>query len=406
MKEILPMSLPALINRLPAPVMGRFHNEWTRREAASAKIILLDIHWYISIPSAFKLIEKLKRINPAAVVITGGVSASLFRDQLARDARIDYIITGDAEIPLQQLTEALLNGQQIEKIPNVISRRHVSASQYCLTVRDMDQSDYRDISFFPTLEKRIYDIHRRSHGHAFPVYPYLTVYRGCPLDCEECCGSTKYQRRAFGRDMTLRSPEKVREDLLYWSKHPAIRFVNMFHDIAGILPHSYTEKVFSESYDLHCFQDFFGLPSKEMLEMFLAAFKGGKVLFSLDKKHGTSTELQEASELIRCIRQVQKTGRYEVMLTYVKRFRQRPEYAAGLETILKATNVPLYKADFWWEHNPLPDAQGKGTEEDYRKSRRNLGRRYFIMDRIYRTGARLHRYFPGLMENISRYFLS
>ena len=130
LKAILPMSLPALIHRLGVPVTGRFHDEWTAAEVRRATIVLMDVHWYLSLKSAIALSHRLKAINPDLRIIAGGVSASLFAKPLLRDSRIDYIIKGDAEAPLRHLVNALLNGDEtaIARTPNLIRRDYVRRS--------------------------------------------------------------------------------------------------------------------------------------------------------------------------------------------------------------------------------------------------------------------------------------
>ena len=64
LKEMIPVSVPALMNRLPAPVVGRFEDELTPEQVSAARIALMDVHWYLSLPAALRLADRLKRLNP------------------------------------------------------------------------------------------------------------------------------------------------------------------------------------------------------------------------------------------------------------------------------------------------------------------------------------------------------
>lgn len=156
LKEIIPMSLPALINRLrtKTDVIGRFHDEWSEEEVRQASLVLFDIHWYFSVRSALKLSYKIKAINPKVPIAAGGVWATLFAPQILRDSAIDYIIRGDGELPLAKLAEAVIGGGSIEHVPNLMTRDHQSNEWYALTEDDLNAGNYRDISWFPSLQRR------------------------------------------------------------------------------------------------------------------------------------------------------------------------------------------------------------------------------------------------------------
>ncbi len=408
LREILPMSLPALIHRLNAPVIGRFHDEWTPDDARRASIVLMDVHWYLSLKSAIALSHRLKRINPTLPIIAGGISASLFAKQLFRDSAIDYIIRGDAEVPLSHLVNALLNGDEAEisRTPNLITRDFVSPERYCLTRDDLDASNFRDISFFPTLERQIYHYQRiYKDAITIPTFPYLMVYRGCPLDCPACCGALTPQSRLFGRSWILRSAEKVAEDLHAWSADPRIRFINVFHDFVSMLPLEYSRRVLSAKYALDVSYEFFDLPTEEQLALFLDAFSGGKLLFALGRRHNATPHAVDSSALIRCIRQVQAVRGYTPVLGYVRRFRQDPHYDAAFRRVTHETGVATYQVDFWWEDFPVPDVRGEGSELDYQRML-SWENKYWLMNALYRIGIGVYRFSPSLARAVSHRLFS
>ena len=406
LSENLPMSLPALINRLDRPVVGKFHNEWTPADVKAARVVVMDVHWYLSLKSAIRLSYSLKKINPDCRIIAGGISASLFARQLLRDSRIDYIIRGDGEVPLRLLVDAIINGTPLADIPNVVSRDFVSQQTYALTSSDMDASNYRDISFFPTLERRVLRYHDiYSTPVTFPTFPYLVVFRGCPLDCPSCCGSIEMQRRLFNRGFVLRSAERVKDDLAVWSENPRIKFVNVFHDFLTAIPPAYSQQVLSQQYGLHVSYDFFDLPTQEQLELLLDSFRGGKIHFCLAEKHSATREPVDTSQLIRRIRQAQASGRYEVVLTYVKRYLSGEQYGKAFQAVVKETRVSPCQVDYWWEDFPVPDEQGTGGEEGYRECL-SWSHKYFFMNAMFRSGVQAYRYAPSLTKSLSHWFFS
>ena len=404
LSEIFPMSLPAIINRLPRPVLGRFYNEWSIDEVKKARIIIMDIHWYLMMKSAIQLSRMIRGINPDAVLMAGGLSATLFSKQLLRDSSFDFIIRGDAELPLSLLVKAILVDKDPSRVPNVVSHDFESEQIYTVTTEDLDEGIYRDISFFPSMELRLTRIHAKYMGYTHPTYPYLVSFRGCPLTCESCYGSLVQQKKVFKRGHVVRSPEKVREDLVCWSDDSRWNYVNLNHDFLSILPVSYAEKVFNREYNLFPYVDGFRQPSDKALDLFLEAFRGGIFAFSIDWMHTTSESLVPIDHLISQILKVQRRNGFRAYLQYARLFaRKNVRYRESLQKVQKATGCQLYEVDLWWDYNPRADELGYGDEEDYRTCLARSSK-YFLYNMAYRTAMELIPHFPRLVGLGSRFF--
>lgn len=396
LREILPISLPALMRRLPERPLGRFHDEWTRSEVKQARLIMMDVNWYLGLKSAMELAREFKQINPAVRVVVGGLAATLFAAQLLRDAPIDYVIRGDAERPLQMLAEAVLNDRAVDEVPNLVTRDHESPHTWCLTSQDLDENDFQDISFFPTLEKRVLRYHRTytpSVPITIPIFPFLMTYRGCPMNCEMCCGSVEKQQQIFGRSWVQRSPEKVRGDLEAWSADGRYKFINMFHDFVTMLPEAYAQKALPGRYPVSMSYEFFRQPTADQLALLLGAFSGGKVLFPLDTHHNSHSKVHNLPGLLDRIRQAQADGRYAVVLSFVGRYLEDPAYRAAVKEVRDRTGAALYRADSWWDDFPVPGA----TEEDFQKFV-GWNNRYWAVNQVFRAGARLYQSFPRVAK--------
>ena len=96
---IMPFSIPALVNRLNYPVQGKFPDELTDEDIKNARIIFIDIHWYLSLYGAKILVERIKTINPSCFVIAGGITASEYPRAIIDNFGVDFVIRGDGEIP-------------------------------------------------------------------------------------------------------------------------------------------------------------------------------------------------------------------------------------------------------------------------------------------------------------------
>ena len=158
---IIPISIPALVNRIPYKVEGLYESELKYFNLNKIRIIIIDLHWYLSLKSAMTLVKSIKRINPAITIIAEGITASLFAEILVNRSDIDFVIRGDAEIPLPLLIKSILdNGRNLEVVPNLIGRNGFKTEwKYVLTREDMDDNDYYRIDFFPSFKKDIHKVH-------------------------------------------------------------------------------------------------------------------------------------------------------------------------------------------------------------------------------------------------------
>jgi hypothetical protein len=366
----LPLSLPALIRRIPNEVAGFSHSEIKDDYIRNAKIIIIDIHWHLSLLGAVELVRKIRRLNPKVKVVAGGITASEYAKILVDSFDIDYVIRGDAEIPLPSLVAALLNDQRnIKLVPNIVGKYGFETPwDYCLTQSDLDENEFYDINFFPTYKTRIINIHKRHKRWTPGAYPHLLSFRGCPLDCKSCAGGKVEQKKLFKRERVVRSPERFRSDLDTLAADPDIRFVTAINDFITLLPEHYSSAVLTKKFDLKLNYDFASAPALPMLNLLLKSFAGGVICFSCDKKHLTSSELNNPEHMIRLIAEVKRTGQYIPVLHYNGSFlAQDKEYRKWLKCVHKRAKPLLRDAASWWADYPQPDENGCAKSEYFYK---------------------------------------
>ncbi|MHA1568003.1 MAG: hypothetical protein ACTSXZ_00915 [Alphaproteobacteria bacterium] len=407
MKEIIPLSLPAVINRVAAPVVGRFEDELTAEQVRAARVVVMDIHWYLTLPAALKLAARVKVINPTCRIIAGGLTASIFARQLVRDSKIDYVVTGDAEGPLPMLVSALLDNGDAAQAPNVVGRDFTTPRTYCLTPEVMDTLDYNNVDFFPTLKERLRLIHAQVGDRPISTHPYCLAFRGCPMDCTGCIGAAGAQMKLFGRRSVWRSAGRLREELAALAANPDVRYVNFFHDFIGLAPPEYTAEALSQRYELNLYYEFFTLPTPAGLGLLLDAFPGGRLIFSADRFHTTSTALCAPDELIARIRQAQQAGRFRVHLAYSKIFMQKKsEYRETIRRVYRATRCLLWEASCWWSDCPELEEMDRATDEEFAFYAANKGRRFPLVNFACQSGLFLQRLFPRLVNQAADRLIS
>ncbi|MGB7568591.1 MAG: radical SAM protein, partial [Chitinivibrionales bacterium] len=169
-------------------------------------------------------------------IVLGGFTASFFADEIIREfSEIDYIIKGDAEIPLVELVRCLKGLGDVSHVPNLLYRTNknvisnpqtFSADQALLNrinFTDFDLIENRDEFIFRLKTwVRVKDVSNRLHKALLGSKSLYPVYlgRGCPYSCSYCGGNNHAQRAINNRaGVILRSVENVVQSLLDIHRH-------------------------------------------------------------------------------------------------------------------------------------------------------------------------------------------
>ena len=365
----IPISLPALIQRIPYPVKGFSHKGFSNEDIKNAQIVIIDIHWYLSLSGAKILVETLREINRNLIIIAGGITASEYANILPEKFDIDYVIRGDAEYSLPRLIEAIIENTDISAIPNLVGKNGFSTPwKYVLNKEDLNLNEFYSIDFFPEFKQRISQLHKHNKGWPPQLFPYLIPFRGCPHTCEICAGGTTEQQKIFRRKAIVRSAERLQNDLQLIMGAGIYSYVNVLHDFLSLLPADYSQTVLKNKTNLFLSYEFASAPEFELLKLLLAQFRGGVLYFSMDKKHVTSEELNDTAEMIKLINLAKKDGRYTPILNYSLPYAEKnPEYKKAVKEVIKHTNSLIYNASFWWSDFPMPDPNGDAPAAEFEK---------------------------------------
>lgn len=139
------------------------------------------------------LLPIVKEALPNAIIILGGPEVSYNADViLEKEPLVDYVLSGEGELPFAQLLDAIVAGEAVSAIPGVCFRadgKSVVSQPYCPMTEPPDP--YTD-DYFAALNGRI---------------AYLETSRGCPFSCAFCLS---------GRTGTVRffQLERAKQDLV------------------------------------------------------------------------------------------------------------------------------------------------------------------------------------------------
>ncbi len=248
--------------------------------------------WSLHYPDAVRAIRIIKEEKDDAVVILGGVHATVQFQQVAANHLIDHIITQEGEISFPKLLRSLEEGRTAERV--IVGEGPV-----------LDE--------IPWVDRDLFDMAGELETpmvHGLPT-PFVTTNagRGCPFKCNFCQPA---ERAVFGNRVKMRSPGNVIDELRYlkqrfgfrsWMAHDDLFFINhrWTREFCGL----YTAAGFTEPYicqmraDLICrYPDVVRRMAESGLAWAMIGFESGSQrVLDLFEKDTTVAENFKAAEI-------------------------------------------------------------------------------------------------------------
>lgn len=164
---------------------------------------------------AYKLIRKIKKINPRIYVVLGGVHPSTLYTQLFEYFYndLDFIIQSEGEGTLLKLCRALEENNDPSGISSLVyktGKRGIAVNRVNELVKNLDDLAMPDYSYAASEIKT-------------KQIAYLITSRGCPVNCSFCSTSS-----FWGQNVRMNSPERVAQEVEYVKGLGAKRV--FFHD--------------------------------------------------------------------------------------------------------------------------------------------------------------------------------
>lgn len=195
---------------------------WLKSQGG-ARLVMIDLHWFEHAYGALSVARACRELLPDARVVLGGFTASFYATEILSDfPEVDFVIRGDAEVPLSALVSRLgRHAPDLSAVPNLTYRRDGQVVEnpltYCATAAELDALNFVDLAFLDNA-----DFYRRlqfeptnlTRDRADPRGHWLCIGRGCCFDCSFCGGGSHSQALLAGRDAIVsRSPAVVAADI-------------------------------------------------------------------------------------------------------------------------------------------------------------------------------------------------
>lgn len=281
-------------------------------------IVGLDLHWHFQSYDVMEVARKIKQVHPEVAILLGGFTASLFADEILTDFPfIDFVIRGDAEIPLLELVRHFQSDKIYSGVPNLSYRQDsrviLNPTTYVADNAMLDSMCFTDFTLMKDYPTFVKSFSRYMHlpglsepfqhllfgrGKAFPVY----TGRGCSQNCRFCGGSADAHTLIGGRTyeafLSVESVVSSIQDLQRFG----FDSVFLAHDLVPpVRADSYYISLFEELKRLHITLNIeierYFLPSPQFLESFRGLpGKGSSITFS---PHTHNEELRRKNHLYR-----------------------------------------------------------------------------------------------------------
>ncbi len=160
--------------------------------------------------------RRFRAERPDAPIIWGGVHPSLYPEQTARHALVDYVVIGEGEEALYRLLRAIEGKQPIETVKSIAYKRagDVIVNNEWELIKDLD-----------SLPMPAYDmVNLDDYSKVREKFDYQTS-RGCPFRCSFC-----YNLNFTHRRWRAKSPEKSVSEITELRKKYGVEFFSFVDD--------------------------------------------------------------------------------------------------------------------------------------------------------------------------------
>ena len=198
----------------------------------SSRMFGIDLHWMPHCHGSVEVAKILKRLHPGTPVCFGGLSSSIFHEDLIKYDCIDYVFRGDStEEPMRMLTERVVRSQithtplgDLSDIPNLTWKDqtgaiHINALSWVPDTMDAVSMDY-DYPMKGVLRTHDMTGYLPMKGWlSYPITCGLSC-RGCSRNCATCGGSAYAFKNHFGRrKVAWRDPALMIRDIEHVQNH-------------------------------------------------------------------------------------------------------------------------------------------------------------------------------------------
>jgi len=185
------------------------------------------------VPRVREICHIIRKANPSAKIIVGGIHPTLFPEQTTASPLVDYLVTGEGELTLVALLTHLDQGLELSSIPELFYKD--KQGKVIATDGEKQRVDFEN---YPPLDYSILDKKMMDSGEK--NFLGIITSRGCPYRCTFCVNRAikEYNRFSFWNvEKTVQEIEKgltlgfrgmfFWDDNFFANKNRVVRFIQM-----------------------------------------------------------------------------------------------------------------------------------------------------------------------------------
>ncbi len=226
------------------------------------RLVGISMKWFLHIARVLAICKIVKEYDSSIEIVIGGDTAGYYKKELIENPWIDYIISGDGEVPLLKIC------LREDNIPNCMFKENGKIIETPIHYVQ-NEKNHAEI-FLSHLEKIFISTADPYLSDSF----YINTGKGCSLQCFYCAGCRDVQKKVFNREKPfLRDVDLVRKDIIEVKKYTTTFMFDF--DLPLYNSIEYYRKIWG-GMDLSChFCEFYfwQLPSLEFLDLVSRTFK-------------------------------------------------------------------------------------------------------------------------------------
>ncbi|HME54234.1 MAG TPA: radical SAM protein [Candidatus Lokiarchaeia archaeon] len=174
---------------------------------------------------AKKLALELRNHLPDLILVMGGVHPSFLPECVIRECNANFVVIGEGEMTLLELTRAIENGETDFSMIKGIAYKDGDEIKFTVNRDLIADLDSLPMPAWYKINPNKYP--KNPHGGISKydrVAPIISS-RGCPYSCHYCASCKFWKQR-----IRFRSPEKVVDEIQYLHKNFGIREIHFWDD--------------------------------------------------------------------------------------------------------------------------------------------------------------------------------
>lgn len=251
--------------------------EYVKKEKPD--FVCLDLHWHFQSSAVIDSAKKIKKELPNVKIVLGGFTASCFSKEISEKFDfIDFVVKGDAEIPLLEIVE----GKDPKNIPNIAFNGKQNPVSFVAGKELLEKISFTNFKLLSNYKKYLkFGLAKNDKQNKwFFIY---NPGRGCPVNCSFCSGSCLSQKKINGREkVVFVDVEKALEEIKSLAKLGIGVWYASFdpYPEEDYYVHLF-KKIKKEKLKIRCKFECWGLPSPEFIDEFKETFvEGSEIVIS------------------------------------------------------------------------------------------------------------------------------